>query len=83
VQNLSSTAGTKDAKVKEAIKYPVELIDNSIKEIRLLSSTMVTPTGEIRLKELVQYCLMILKKQIHKTAFIYKVSNLDIDNDLK
>jgi len=26
-----STAGTKDAKVKEAIKYPVELIDNSLK----------------------------------------------------
>ena len=33
----------KDEKVKELIKYPVELIDSAIQEIRSLSSKNVTP----------------------------------------
>src|SRR5450432_4837933 len=40
-------AGNKNKEVKELIKYPIELIDTSIEEIRLLCHKMVTPLKNI------------------------------------
>jgi PAS domain S-box-containing protein len=40
--------------MKELIKYPMELIDNTMREIRLLSSRQVTPLKDVDLKELIQ-----------------------------
>jgi len=49
---LGMAAKTNKA-VEELVKYPIELIDNSIKEIRLLSSKQVTPLKNIDLEKLI------------------------------
>jgi two-component system, NarL family, sensor histidine kinase UhpB len=79
-----SMAGKGNEKVKKLIRYPIELIDSSIKEIRLLSSKQVTPLKDINLKELIHSLLDDLTKNtIIKTTFIYNVINEAIDDDLK
>ncbi len=77
-------AGNNDAKAKEAIQYPLELIGASIKELQSLSSKMVTPLKDINLAELVQTLLIDLNETtLIKTVFVYDVSGQDIDRDLK
>jgi PAS domain S-box-containing protein len=66
----------KNEEFKELIKYPMELIDSSINEIRLLSSKLVTPLKNINLQELVQELIRKLDlNTIIKTDFTYSVSN--------
>jgi PAS domain S-box-containing protein len=78
-----SMAG-KDEKLKELIKYPMELLNNSIHEIRLLSSTLVTPLKNINLKDLIQQLLDELgKNHSIETDFVYNLSDLLISDDLK
>jgi PAS domain S-box-containing protein len=77
-------AGKKDAKVQELIKYPLELIDSSIREIRALSTTQVTPLRNIDLQELIQSLLNDLIKHISvETAFSYTIPADLLDDDLK
>ena len=77
-------AGKNDAKVNELVKYPMELIDSSISEIRLLSSKQVTPLKDINLKELIQTLLDELTENTAiKPNFVYNVINGAIDDDLK
>lgn len=45
------TAGKKNENVKDLIAYPLELINNSIEEIRRLTYRQVTPLKHIRLRE--------------------------------
>jgi PAS domain S-box-containing protein len=74
----------KDEKLKELIDYPIELLDNTMNEIRILSSKLVAPPKNINLKELIQSLLDELdKNKIAETAFVYNVGSLVISNDLK
>lgn len=76
-------AGSKNAAVKEANKYPRELIDSAIEELRLLSSKMVTPHGDINLQELVEVLLGRLQQATTiKTELVYNVAQVTFANDL-
>ena len=70
------TAMHKNEELKELIKYPMELVDNTIGEIRSLSSKLVTPLKNIDLQELVRELIRKLDlNTIIKTDFTYSVSN--------
>lgn len=76
--------GHNNEAMKELIKYPLELIDNSIQEIRSLSSRQVTPLKNINLKELVQTQLNRLTENTEiKTTFVCHMVKRNIDDDLK
>jgi two-component system, NarL family, sensor histidine kinase UhpB len=45
------SAGKKDETIKELVSYPVELLNDSIEEIRRLTYRQVTPLKDIMLKE--------------------------------
>jgi hypothetical protein len=55
--------GKKMQKCMELIKYPLELIDSTIREIRALSTRQVTPLRNIDLQELIQSLLNDLVKE--------------------
>jgi PAS domain S-box-containing protein len=77
-------AGKNDKKVKDLVKYPLELIDTSINEIRLLTSKNVTPVRNINLKKLIQALIDNLNKNTTiKTIFNYNITNEIIDDELK
>ena len=78
-----ASAGKKNENVKELIKYPVELIDNSIAEIRSLTSKQVTPLKNVDLRELIQTVLDKLKEDSTiTTIFVYTITN-EVSDDLK
>jgi PAS domain S-box-containing protein len=84
VIKLHLDAAGKDEKLKELIKYPIELLDSTIQEIRLLSSKLVAPLKNINLKELIRLLLADLHKNtVLKTSFVYNLSGLNISDDLK
>jgi len=77
-------AGKKDERLKDLIKYPMELIDNSISEIRILSSRNVTPLKDINLKEMLENLLHNLETSADiKTSFVYDMKNDVAGDDLK
>jgi PAS domain S-box-containing protein len=79
-----SSAGKKNEELKELIKYPLQLIDSSIEELRLLSRKQVTPLKNIDLEELVRELLSNLDQ--HATPrmnFSYAVSGEFHSDDLK
>ena len=79
-----SAAGNESEAVKELVKYPMELIDSSIHEIRLLSSRHVTPIKDVDLQELVHSLLDSLQENTSiNTTFRYYVSNRELSDDLK
>jgi two-component system sensor histidine kinase UhpB len=79
-----SLAGKKNEAVKELISYPMGLIDTSIKEIRLLSSKLVTPQKNINLEELLKDLLINFNHtSIKGIQFEYVVSNKILSDDLK
>jgi len=79
-----SSAGKKDEKLKELIKYPLELIDLSIEEIRRLCQKLVTPQKSIKLNELVQDLLFNLSENTGaKTSLTYTIADDLIPDDLK
>ncbi|MCW3092979.1 MAG: domain S-box protein [Ferruginibacter sp.] len=64
--------------INDLIKYPIELIDNTMEEIRLLCSNLVTPLKNVDLEELVWELLRSLDpNEIIKKKFTYSVSNSD------
>jgi signal transduction histidine kinase len=77
-------AGSESARTLELIKYPMELVDSCIKEIRILSSKQVTPLKNIRLKELIQSLLDNLHANTNiRTEFNYNLLNQSIEDDLR
>ena len=79
-----SMAAKQNPAVNNLIKYPIELIDSTISEIRLLSSKNVTPAKNINLKELIQLLVENLNVNTRiKTIFDYKITNEIDDDDLK
>jgi signal transduction histidine kinase len=79
-----SIAANGNEQLKEALKYPMELIDETMHEIRLLTRRSVTPKQNINLKELTQALLdNMLKNANIKTSFTYNVVNEIYDDELK
>ncbi len=79
-----SVAAEEDEKVKELIKYPMILIENSIQEIRLLCQKLVSPIKNINLEALVIELLNILNQRTRvKTDFSYIVSKEFLSDDIK
>jgi PAS domain S-box-containing protein len=77
-------AGNKNARLRELIKYPIELIDSSMEEIRLLTHRLVTPVKNVDLEELVKELINVLTKNTQlKTSFTYAVVNESLSDDLK
>lgn len=77
-------AASKNEIVNDLVKYPLELIENSIEEIRLLSSRQVTPLRNINLKILIEMLIENLDKNTSiKTQFVYDIANPSLDDELK
>jgi two-component system, NarL family, sensor histidine kinase UhpB len=79
-----SVAGNKKPELMEALQYPLELIDDTMNEIRLLTRRSTTPKQNINLKELV-HCLIetLQKNTVIKIHFAYNVATDFTDDDLK
>ncbi|RZM09005.1 MAG: PAS domain S-box protein, partial [Pedobacter sp.] len=78
-----SIAGSKDELVKKSIQYPLELLDESIKEIRVLCSNMVTPLQDVNLEEMIRELLYKLAKYQISFDFTYKVPGDPLSDELK
>jgi len=79
-----SVAGNSSEVLKKAIQYPIQLIDDTMAEIRLLTSRSVTPQKNINLKEMVYLLLETLNKNTTmKTCFAYNMATDFNDDDLK
>lgn len=77
-------AGDGDEKIKLKMKYPQELIDSAITEIRLLSHRLVTPVKDINLKEMITLLLSKLKESTAiNVEFNYAISRKSYSDDLK
>ncbi|MBL0202545.1 MAG: PAS domain S-box protein [Chitinophagaceae bacterium] len=76
-------AGSKSKEAKEIIRYPMELIDNLIQEIRLLTHKLVTPLKNVNLDELIQNLLNKFNQNSVKTTFRYTIPDQMISDDLK
>ncbi len=78
-------AGNKNETLKELIKYPNELIDMSIKEIRLLCQKMGAPTKDFELNELIEDLIASFKKNNESIsiAFEYTVDPEMLSDELK
>ncbi|MEI9955755.1 MAG: ATP-binding protein [Ferruginibacter sp.] len=75
-----SLAGKNDEQLRRVLDFPVELIDNTIREIRMLTRKIVTSTQNVNLKELVCSLLACMyKNTLIKTHFDY--TGLDDLND--
>ncbi len=78
------SACKKDENVNELIKYPIELIELSIKEIKQLSHRLVLPLKGITLKEMVEDCLYTISANTNiKTSLSYNIGESIISNDLQ
>ncbi|MEO8172373.1 MAG: PAS domain S-box protein [Sediminibacterium sp.] len=78
------TSAAKSDEAKEAIKYPIQLIDNSINEIRSLSSSQVTPLKNIHLQEMIRELIDKMKENGKLNAvFDYNDHEDQMDDDLK
>ena len=79
-----SSACAGNESLKELVKYPSELIDSSIQEIRLLSSRHVTPLKDVDLQDLVQTLLDRLRENTSiDTVFTYDLAERELTDDLK
>jgi len=77
-------AGAENETIRGLIEYPLELIDNSIEEIRQLSSRYVTPIKNVDLRDLLQTLLNKLAENTSiDTTLEYDVSNRELNDDLK
>lgn len=71
-------------RAKELLRYPMELLDNTITEIRLLSHQHVAPLKNVDLKQLVNSLINTLEKSSTiKAKFEYDVKGELSDDDLK
>jgi signal transduction histidine kinase len=79
-----SSACEGNESLKELVKYPSELIESSIQEIRLLSSRHVTPLKNVDLQDLVQSLLDRLRENTSiNTLLTYDTAEMELTDDLK
>jgi PAS domain S-box-containing protein len=77
-------AGDKNKETKKLIKYPMELIDISMGEIRTLCHQMVAPLKNIDLEDLIRELLHKLNQNTQiKTELVYAVPDGSLSDDLK
>ena len=77
-----SIAGKKEEKIQEAIQYPMELLDNAINEIRILTAKHVSPLKEVNLENLVKSLVENLQQATGlKVSLSYEVSQNNIPGD--
>jgi PAS domain S-box-containing protein len=77
-------AGQKNDEVRQLVKYPIELINNSIEEIRMLSRSLVTPLKNIDLQELIKQLLSRTRQNANiETQLVYCLAGKPIPDDLK
>lgn len=77
-------AGKQNLLTKELVKYPMELLDSSISEIRLLTHKHATPPKDIDLKDLIKTLLDNLSKITGITTNLeYDISRNILDDGLK
>ncbi|NCI47978.1 hybrid sensor histidine kinase/response regulator [Sediminibacterium soli] len=75
------TRGKKD--VPEDIRYPLQLIDKAIEEIRLLSRRYVTPLKDVDLKELLGELISELRENHIDADLAYDMGEQQPEDDLK
>ena len=76
--------GERNGQIKEVIKYPIELINKTINEIRLLSKKLVSPVIHFKLHDLIEDLLSNYSKNSTTTThFNYDFSDTLISDDLK
>ncbi len=73
-----SSAGKRNNELKQLIKYPIELIDSSIQEIRILCQRLVTPNVDVNLQQLIED---LLSKMMHRSS-IHRDINFEIHDDI-
>jgi two-component system sensor histidine kinase NreB len=79
-----SVASKNHEETKKLIQYPLELIDNSIEEIRVLSHELVTIIKDIDLQIMIRNLLNNFSQHTTvKTNFTYLESGGSISDDLK
>ncbi|HEX7692623.1 MAG TPA: response regulator [Sediminibacterium sp.] len=70
--------------VPEEIRYPLELVDKAISEIRMLSKHYVAPLKDIDLREMIQDLLHELEKSgAFTTSLAYRMEGKEPEDDLK
>ena len=76
--------GQDKPEIKRLIKYPIELIDSSIEEIRMLCHRLATPLKNIDLKQMLKDLLGTLSSTSSiKTNLTYSLSSEILNDDLK
>jgi len=84
IKMLLTITGEKFENMKGDLRYPVELIDNTIAEIRSLSSQHVTPLKNIDLRDMVREQLDKVQGQYGiPIIFIYQAGNRKMEDELK
>jgi len=79
-----SVAGDKNEAFKALVEYPLELIDNSIQEIRLLCHKLVIPLRNINLEDLIRELLVDLNLNTKtRTDCTYNLPKSALSDDLK
>lgn len=79
-----SIAGKKNSDVKEAIRYPIELIDSIVEEIRILCQKLATPVKNIDLKEMIQELIDSFRSDIPaKKRLVYNITKENLSDELK
>ena len=79
-----SVKGHENEAIRELVAYPLELIENSIQEIRLLCQKLVTPLKNINLEKLIRGVLdMVIHNSGIRASLVYAVSNEILSDDLK
>lgn len=79
-----SVAGKRNEPLKASLTYPMELIDNAMHEIRLLSSHQVTPIKNVDLQDTVELLLNNLQESSTiKTTLKYRIDTEAINDDVK
>jgi PAS domain S-box-containing protein len=79
-----SIAGNKNEELKELIKFPMELIDTSIEEMRILCHKMVSPLKNISLEQLIRDITKKLDESTTiKTRVIYTLPKGILSDELK
>jgi signal transduction histidine kinase len=79
-----SLAGKKDEKIKEALSYPMKLVDRAIDEIRILTAKHVSPLKDVHLENLIISLVDNLQQTTDINAsLLYEVTHENIPGDQK
>ncbi len=77
-------ASKKSDELNDLLRYPLELLEESINEIRLLSARQVTPVKNINLEKLIETLVDQLRLTTSiKTLFVCTVDDASLQDELK